>query len=157
MSFVKDFFNRLERLMQHDRALTPANQYEESLAQVGAIADTYSRQDVFGDYQERKPENTRRRQLTDLRLFANYLAEAGVQRDAEMLYSYPEAWRCSGVTGVCITLSSCLSSVPGQDMIKEGLLVNRQPRFAPQGVLHATLHAGLRFHVCEIAPHPMHE
>src|SRR5713101_6427509 len=57
-------------LMEQNQALTT---YDETLAVAGAVADVFARQQAFTAYQQRQPENTRRRQLADLRLFCAYL------------------------------------------------------------------------------------
>lgn len=79
--------------MQDLTIITTGDQYGDDLADVGALADAYARQDVFATYQARRPANTRRRQQADLRLFAGYLASADVVREAEALYGDPQAWR----------------------------------------------------------------
>jgi integrase len=80
--------------MEQNQALTT---YDDTLAVAGAVADIFARQQAFAAYQQRQPENTRRRQVADLRLFCAYLAAMHVERQAETLYADPEAWR--GVTG----------------------------------------------------------
>ncbi len=67
--------------------------YDDTLAQAGQIADAYTRQNRFQHYQQTRPVNTLRRQAADLRLFATYLAEAGVHRDGEALFTDPAAGR----------------------------------------------------------------
>jgi len=64
----------------------------------GQVANGYAAKNAFGDYQDRKADNTLRRQRADLALFAEFLAVAGIPAapTAEDLYSTPDAWR--GVT-----------------------------------------------------------
>jgi integrase len=64
------------------------------LAVAGEIANRVAAQHVFDDYQQRRSENTLRRQRDDLALFAQYLAEIGVEPGD--FQNDPEAWR--GVT-----------------------------------------------------------
>lgn len=72
----------------HD--LTPAGE----LAQAGAIANEIAGAAAFADYQARRAANTRRRQLSDLALFADYLRSLGL--DPGDLAGDPAAW--TGIT-----------------------------------------------------------
>lgn len=64
----------------------------------GQVANGYAAKNAFGDYQDRKADNTLRRQKDDLKLFAKFLATADISKapTGEALYSTPDAWR--GVT-----------------------------------------------------------
>ena len=64
----------------------------------GQVANGYAAKNAFGDYQDRKADNTLRRQKDDLKLFAKFLATADISKapTGEDLYSTPDAWR--GVT-----------------------------------------------------------
>lgn len=64
------------------------------LAVAGQAANQVASQHVFEDYQQRRSENTLRRQRDDLVLFAHYLNEIGVE--AGDFQNDPQAWR--GVT-----------------------------------------------------------
>jgi integrase len=64
------------------------------LAAAGQAANQVASQHVFDDYQQRRSENTLRRQHDDLALFAHYLAQIGVESGD--FQNDPEAWR--GVT-----------------------------------------------------------
>jgi integrase len=65
----------------------------DALAMAGQAANLAAARGVFADYLSRRSENTLRRQRGDLRLFAAYLADAGVAADADALQTTPEAWR----------------------------------------------------------------
>jgi integrase len=67
-----------------------------ALAQAGQAANAAAAQGVFADYLARRSENTLRRQAADLRLFADFLKEAGVQINGDLLRISGEPWR--GVT-----------------------------------------------------------
>jgi len=73
-----------------DGALLPAGM--NGLAMAGQAANLAAARGVFADYLSRRSENTLRRQRGDLRLFATYLADAGVAADADALQTTPEAW-----------------------------------------------------------------
>lgn len=67
---------------------------------VGTAANSAARNGVFEDYRARRAANTLRRQLADLALFAQYLADVKFYQDAsrraEQLQSEPMAW--AGIT-----------------------------------------------------------
>ena len=73
-------------------ALAPA----ERMALVGQLANKHAAGATFADYASRKAPNTVKAQGFDLAVFAEYLAAAGVNADADWLQKYPEAWQ--GVT-----------------------------------------------------------
>ncbi len=60
---------------------------------VGQLANVYAARSVFSDYQGRIAENTKRRQMDDLHLFARFLGDAGMQIAPDDLYTTPEAWQ----------------------------------------------------------------
>ncbi len=64
------------------------------LVTVGDVANEVAARHVFGDYQSRKPQSTLTAQRNDLRLFGQYLGEAGMQTDN--LFTTPAAW--AGIT-----------------------------------------------------------
>jgi integrase len=65
----------------------------DDLSAMGAIADEIASKGVFEDYQDGCTENTKRRQKSDLAVFARYLEAAGIHRTDEELYTTAEAWR----------------------------------------------------------------
>ncbi len=71
-----------------------ARNEQNHLAIAGQVANSYASKTIFADYQERKSANTLRRQLADINLFAEYLAEAGIQTG--IFADDPQAW--AGVT-----------------------------------------------------------
>src|SRR5437763_10759650 len=71
--------------------------YSDDLTRAGIVADELSREDAFAEYHTNCTANTHAAQRNDLKLFAAYLAEAGVKRDAEDLYADAEA--CRGLSG----------------------------------------------------------
>lgn len=73
-----------------EKALVPRTELEL----IGKVADEKARKHAFTDYQRRKSKNTLIRQRSGLALFAEYLAEAGVE--VGELATDPEAWR--GIT-----------------------------------------------------------
>jgi hypothetical protein len=44
--------------MQANTAITTSGNYGDDMGEIGAIADSYARQNVFLDYQDRKPSLT---------------------------------------------------------------------------------------------------
>lgn len=66
------------------------------MEEAGAIASAVASAHVFNDYASRHPKNTLDAQRTDLRAFAVYLQEIGVNRSAEGLMT--EAWDWAGIT-----------------------------------------------------------
>ena len=67
--------------------------YSNDLTRAGLVADELSREDAFAEYHANCTANTHAAQRNDLKLFAAYLAEAGVKRNPEDLYADAEAWR----------------------------------------------------------------
>jgi integrase len=72
-------------------ASTPFDRF--SLHQAGLAANDAAALGLFTDYISRRSGHTLRRQAADLRLFANFLAEAGVEVDPHGLQTSAEAWR----------------------------------------------------------------
>ncbi len=68
----------------------------DAMLRAGQIANDYAQSTVFSDYHIRRSDNTLRRQLGDLRLFALFLNNAGLRLNGDTLQISPEAWR--GVT-----------------------------------------------------------
>src|SRR6266702_3588156 len=66
--------------------------YTDDLARAGMVADELSREDAFAEYHANCTENTHAAQHNDLKLFAAYLAWAGVKRDAGNMCADAEAW-----------------------------------------------------------------
>src|SRR6266700_774424 len=73
--------------------LLPRSRYDDDLARAGLAADHASQTDAFADYHAEQTDNTRAAQLDALKCFSTYLAQAGIQRQAEDLYHDAEAWR----------------------------------------------------------------
>lgn len=70
---------------------------DQALAVAGQVANQYAQAAVFAEYLARRAENTRRRQLAGLRLFADYLWAAGIDGiTGEGLQANPAAWQ--GIT-----------------------------------------------------------
>jgi integrase len=67
--------------------------YGDDLAAAGLAADHASRTDAFAEYHAEQSDNTRAAQRDALKCFSIYLADAGIQREAEDLYQDAEAWR----------------------------------------------------------------
>src|SRR6266496_3339290 len=67
--------------------------YQNQDLAVGQLANSYAARSVFSDYQQRIAENTKRRQLDDLQLFAQFLTSAGLPVTAQDLYTRPETWQ----------------------------------------------------------------
>jgi integrase len=67
--------------------------YDDDLARAAQVADELSKEDAFKEYHATCSDNSRRAQHDALALFSTYLAEAGVTRSADDLYSDAEAWR----------------------------------------------------------------
>src|SRR6266702_477760 len=68
------------------------SRYGDDLALAGLAADDASRTDAFAEYHAEQSDNTRAAQLDALKCFSAYLAQAGIQRQAEDLYQDAEAW-----------------------------------------------------------------
>jgi integrase len=84
--------------MEHERLPVPQDApalslYDDALARAGHIADAALGYQSFEQYQAGIADNTKRRQRNDLALFSQFLADAGIQRSPEALYTDPEAWR----------------------------------------------------------------
>lgn len=81
-------------------SIIPVEEEYERQAIVGAAADYAARSGVFEDYRARRAANTLRRQLADLALFAEYLAQVKFYPIADgraaQLQGDPEAW--AGIT-----------------------------------------------------------
>ncbi len=75
-------------------AVSPAK--NKSLARAGQVANVYAAQGVFADYINRRAANTLRRQIADLRSFAQYLDVVSVHVDGDTLQQTAEAWQ--GIT-----------------------------------------------------------
>ena len=69
------------------------SRYGDDLMVGGLAADHASRSDAFSEYHAEQSDNTRAAQLDALKCFSTYLAQAGIQRQAEDLYHDAEAWR----------------------------------------------------------------
>src|SRR5260221_9369145 len=69
------------------------SRYGNDLARAGLAADHASQRDAFAAYHAEQTANTRAAQQATLQCFSTYLAAAGVQRQAEDLYTAAEAWR----------------------------------------------------------------
>lgn len=69
------------------------SRYGDDLALAGLAADHASRTDAFAEYHAEQTDNTRAAQRDALKCFSTYLAQAGIQRQAEDLYQDAEAWR----------------------------------------------------------------
>ncbi len=77
-----------------ETALAPFAAFDASaLARAGSAANFAAAQGVFSDYLARRADNTLRRQAADLRLFAEFLNEAGVSTEGDLLRESPEPWR----------------------------------------------------------------
>lgn len=81
-----------ELILAEPTTLAPA----EQMAIIGQIANQHAAGATFADYTSRKAPNTVKAQGFDLAVFAEYLAAAGVNADAEQLQTSPPAWQ--GVT-----------------------------------------------------------
>ncbi len=68
------------------------SRYSDDLALAGLAADHASRTDTFAEYHAGQSDNTRAAQLDALKCFSIYLAEAGIERQAQDLYQDAEAW-----------------------------------------------------------------
>jgi integrase len=80
-------------IVEEEKSLAAATPYENfALHQAGRAANFAAAQGVFADYVSRRAENTLRRQKADLRLFADFLNDAGVPASADALQSDPDAW-----------------------------------------------------------------
>ncbi len=82
-------------IIDDERAIVPMRPFD-ALAEAGQIANEAAAQGVFADYISRRSDNTLRRQNADLRLFAEYLDQAGVARDGDAMQRDAEPW--SGMT-----------------------------------------------------------
>lgn len=83
--------------MATDRALTVTD--ESQLATEHAAGQAFNQAaaaGAFADYTERKADNTVKRQLADLALFAQFLATVGIIRTADQFQQTAESWR--GIT-----------------------------------------------------------
>src|SRR5438128_1036212 len=69
------------------------SRYGDDLARAGLAADHASRRDAFAEYHAEQSDNTRAAQRDALKCFSTYLAQVGIQRQAEDLYQDAEAWR----------------------------------------------------------------
>jgi integrase len=69
------------------------SRYGDDLARAALAADHASQTDAFAEYHAEQTDNTRAAQLDALKCFSTYLAQAGIQREAEDLYHDAEAWR----------------------------------------------------------------
>src|SRR5712692_4714589 len=67
--------------------------YDDDLARAGQVADHASRTDTFAQYHAEQTDNTRAAQKDALKCFSTYLAQAGIERQAEDLYQDADAWR----------------------------------------------------------------
>jgi len=68
----------------------------EQLRVAGQAANRAAASGIFADYISRRSENTLRRQRGDLRLFADFLGQAGVPVDGDALQEQAHLWR--GIT-----------------------------------------------------------
>ena len=68
----------------------------EQLRLAGQAANRAAAGGIFADYVSRRSQNTLRRQRADLRLFADFLARAGVQVNGDTLQEQAHLWR--GIT-----------------------------------------------------------
>src|SRR6266852_7482342 len=73
--------------------LLPRSRYGDDLALGGLAADHASRTDTFAQYHAEQTDNTRAAQKDALKCFSAYLAQAGIERQAEDLYQDADAWR----------------------------------------------------------------
>lgn len=83
-------------IIEEETAISPYQDFgfgSSVLAQAGFAANVAAAQGVFADYLSRRAENTLRRQAADLRLFAEFLSEAGIGIDGERLQFSAEVWR----------------------------------------------------------------
>jgi len=78
-----------ELIVTQERDVVPSH-----LARIGQIANQVAAKHTFVNYQERKSENTLRRQTAGLVLFMRYLA--GVDATPDDLATYPQSWE--GIT-----------------------------------------------------------
>jgi integrase len=69
------------------------SRYGNDLARAGLAADHASRTDTFAEYHAEQTDNTRAAQKDALKCFSTYLAQAGIERQAEDLYHDADAWR----------------------------------------------------------------
>src|SRR5450755_2375924 len=69
------------------------SRYGDDLARAGVAADDASRTDAFAEYHAEQTDNTRAAQRDALKCFLTYLAQAGIERQADDLYQDAEAWR----------------------------------------------------------------
>lgn len=68
----------------------------EQLQLAGQAANRAAANGIFADYLSRRSANTLRRQRGDLRLFAEFLGQAGVQVNGDTLQEQAQVWR--GIT-----------------------------------------------------------
>ena len=73
--------------------MTTQNEYGNAMATAGQAANVAAQKNVWNTYHAEITENTRRRQMNDLASYCAYLADAGITRSPEELFSNPEAWR----------------------------------------------------------------
>src|SRR5229473_2852178 len=69
------------------------SRYSDDLALAGLAADHASQTDTFAQYHAEQTDNTRAAQKDALKCFSTYLAQAGIERQAEDLYQDADAWR----------------------------------------------------------------
>jgi integrase len=83
----------VEIVDEQERSLVVVHYDSLSMYHAGQAANEAAADGIFADYLSRRAENTLRRQLADLRLFADYLHDAGVETSAHLLQRTPDAWR----------------------------------------------------------------
>lgn len=71
------------------QALTVTSNVQE----IAHLANQYAASNAFLDHQERLAENTRKRHLSDLKVFALFLSQAGIITTAEELFNDPTSWQ----------------------------------------------------------------
>ena len=81
-------------IQSSDQSLVPSP--FEQLQMAGQAANRAAANGIFADYLSRRSDNTLRRQRGDLRLFAEFLGQAGVQVDGDTLQEQAQVWR--GIT-----------------------------------------------------------
>lgn len=63
-----------------------------TVQEIAQLADQYAASDAFADHQERLAANTKKRHLSDLAIFAQFLSLTGFTVTSEQLFNDPSSW-----------------------------------------------------------------
>jgi integrase len=64
-----------------------------TVQEIAQLANQYAASNVFADHQERLAANTKKRHLSDLKIFSLFLSQVGIVLAAEELLNDPSSWQ----------------------------------------------------------------